>query len=71
METDSLIGQIYERPGSEAGEDHWKVVSIRKGDHGPLAVLRNSDGETANVSVVHLREPYWRPIASSDGPDLE
>ena len=71
MEVDSLIGQIYERPGSEAGEDHWKVVSVRKDPHGPQAVLRNTDGETVTVSLAHLTEPYWRPISSTDPPEFE
>jgi hypothetical protein len=69
MATDNLIGQVYERPGHETGEDHWEVVSIRRDEHGPLAVLRNSDGETATVLIAHLREPYWRPISSTDPPD--
>jgi hypothetical protein len=71
METDSLIGQIFERPGSEEGEDRWKIVSIRKDPHGPLATLRNSDGETVTLSVRHLREPYWRPVSTSDLPDTD
>jgi hypothetical protein len=71
METDHLIGQVFERPGSEAGEDHWKIVTIRKDPHGPLATLRNSDGETTTVSVGHLREPYWRPVSTSEMPDTD
>ncbi len=71
MEADSLIGQVYERPGSEPGQDHWEVVSIHKDPKGPLAVLRNSDGETVTVALAHLDEPYWRPISSTDPPDVE
>lgn len=71
METDALIGQIYERPGSEAGEDRWQVVAVRKDEHGPLVTLRARDGETVTLALRHLREPYWRPIESSEAPEFE
>lgn len=71
MDADSLIGQVFERPGSEAGVDHWEVVSVRKDPKGPLATLRNHDGETVTVTLAHLSEPYWRPISSSDPPDVD
>lgn len=71
MEIDALIGQIYERPGSETGTDHWQVVAVRKDEHGPLVTLRSGEGETVTLTLRHLREPYWRPVASSEAPDVE
>ena len=60
VEFEHLNGQRYRRPGSQNVDDVWQVVGITHDDSGQLATLRSSEGEQLNISVYHLREPYWQ-----------